>query len=356
MISSSLSSRYLPNGTKESGGFGDVIFCKDRHLDRTVAIKTIKDFSELERLRDEVSALMKMRSKHVVQVFDIVPWDSEQFAIVMEYIDGTDLFNLDFDSLDSIRLLKLLWQIASGISDIHAAGIIHRDIKPNNMKLDSEGVLKIFDFGLARNTGKDARTVGFKGTPGFSAPEQFTYHEVCFTPAIDVYAFGATALYLATQDLPKLKNQFPPIPVTDSAFDCELLAPYPKLVELFKKCLSSEPTSRPEMSVIRDEISKYLLFDKHQALAVIKGQPHILNKNKRSAKLEFGTIGSFEIHYNGLNFSLKNVSGEVYMNNIKVNGDMVIPGSCVVGIGTSSRHYTQRIFVTFDISNPEVAI
>lgn len=224
MTSSFLPTRYMPDGSRGSGGFGEVVFCKDLHLERMVAIKTIKELSELDRLKDEIAALMKMRSKHVVQVFDIINGQNSTFAIVMEYIDGTDLFNLDFKTLNPLTLLKLLWQLASGISDIHASGVIHRDIKPNNMKLDKEGVLKIFDFGLARNSGNDARTVGFKGTPGFAAPEQFAFDEVNFLPAVDVYAFGVSALFLATQDLPlELKASFPPKVVPDGAFDNSLL-------------------------------------------------------------------------------------------------------------------------------------
>lgn len=357
MISSFLPTRYLPDGNSGSGGFGDVVFCKDLHLDRTVAIKTIKNLSNLCRLKDEVTALTKMRSKHVVQVFDIVDGQGPDFGIVMEYIDGSDLFNLDFSSLNSEYLLKLLWQLASGISDIHALGIIHRDIKPNNMKLDSEGVLKIFDFGLARNSGADARTVGFKGTLGFAAPEQFTNNEVSFTSAIDVYAFGATALFLATQDLPvELKGYCPPQIVPDNAFDCDLLRGYPKLVGLFEQCLLHAPEKRPSMRLVRDEIAKYILFDKHQALAVINGQQHILNKDKRTVKLGVDSVGSFTLNYDGLSFYISNAAGEVYVNNIPISNNIEIPGSCVVGIGSSQRNYTERSFVTFDVSNPEVAI
>lgn len=110
------------------------------------------------------------------------------------------------------------------------------------------------------------------------------------------------------------------------------------------------------MSLVRDEIAKYILFDNHQALAVINGTQHILNKDKRTANLGLGSIGSFQLNYNGFNFSLRNVSGEVYMNNIHIVNDIDIPGSCVVGIGASHRHYSERTFVTFDVSNPEVAI
>lgn len=172
-----------------------------------------------------------------------------------------------------------------------------------------------------------------------------------------MYAFGVSALFLATQDLPlELKASFPPKVVPDGAFDNSLLMSYPKLIELFKQCLAHAPESRPPMSLVRDEIAKYILFDNHQALAVINGTQHILNKDKRTANLGLGSIGSFQLNYNGFNFSLRNVYGEVYMNNIHIVNDIDIPGSCVVGIGASHRHYSERTFVTFDVSNPEVAI
>jgi serine/threonine-protein kinase len=194
-VISNLPARYVHDGDSDDGGFSDVSFCHDKHLQRRIAIKTIKEFSELERLKDEISALLQLRSKHVVQVYDIVKNPANtSFGIVMEYIDGLDLFNTAEHTKSDTQLLKILWQIASGISDIHKAGLIHRDIKPNNMKLDSEGILKIFDFGLSRNEGIDAVTIGFKGTLGYSAPEQFLNTKVEFTSAIDVYAFGATAL------------------------------------------------------------------------------------------------------------------------------------------------------------------
>lgn len=348
--------RYVHNGDTESGGFSNVYFCNDEHLKRKIAIKTIKNSSELSRLKDELSALLQLRSKHVVQVFDIVESDDTSFGIVMEYINGEDLFNTDEHTKSDTQLLKVLWQVASGISDIHSAGLIHRDIKPNNMKLDDEGILKIFDFGLSRNKGANAVTVGFKGTPGFSAPEQFTHAEVSFTSAIDVYAFGAIALFLSTIDLPVELKRCPPQPLPPNAFNCNFLNNTPTLISLFEQCLSVTPEDRPAMHQIRDELGRYLLFEKHQAVAVMDGRTHILNKNLKKAKLNLDGIGGFEIHYNGLCFSLQNVSGEVYVNNVEAKSDMKISGACVVGLGGTHRHSNERRFITFDVSNPEVAL
>lgn len=348
--------RYVHNGGGDSGGFGDVFFCTDKHLERDIAIKTIKDISELGRLEDEISSLLQLRSKHVVQVFDIIKTNKPSFGIVMEYIDGVDLFNTDEYTKSTTKLLKILWQIASGISDIHNAGLIHRDIKPNNMMLDHEGILKIFDFGLSRNKGLEAVTVGFKGTFGFSAPEQFSNTKVAFTSAIDVYAFGATALFLATQNLPSELRTCPPQPLPPNSFNCNLLNKTPTLISLFEQCLSVSPEDRPIIHQVKDELERYLLYEKHQAIAVMGGKSHILNSNSRRAKLNLNGIGSFEIYYDGSDFSLQNVAGEVFVNNIGATSDMKIPGACVVALGGTNRHSNERRFITFDVSNPEVAL
>ncbi|CAG0958073.1 partial Serine/threonine-protein kinase PrkC, partial [Anaerolineales bacterium] len=168
-----LPKRYTPLGDSDSGGFSKVIYCTDNHLDRKVAIKFIQDENEKKLILKELRALLKMRSKHVVQVYDIVKGENDSLGIVEEFIEGDLLWDSDYPQQSADNYLKTLWQIASGIADIHKAGVIHRDIKPNNMKLDAEGIVKIFDFGLAKQEGLDAKTKGFKGTYGFAAPELF---------------------------------------------------------------------------------------------------------------------------------------------------------------------------------------
>ena len=81
-------------------------------------------------------------------------------------MDDPDLLECFAAPASTNAYYKQLSQIAAGITDIHAVDEIHRDIKPNNIKIDPEGVIKIFDFGLARETGPAAATVGFVGTPG----------------------------------------------------------------------------------------------------------------------------------------------------------------------------------------------
>ncbi|WP_047733815.1 serine/threonine-protein kinase [Vibrio parahaemolyticus] len=348
-------SRYIPLEDSASGGFSDVHFYNDSILKRKVAIKYIKDESDSHRLKDEIDALMKLRSKHVVQIYDIVPTDSSSFGIVMEYIEGNDLISVPSESHSPDDILKILWQIASGIADIHKADVIHRDIKPNNMKIDAESIVKIFDFGLARSEGEKAKTAGFKGTFGFAAPEQFCWPEATFTSAVDTYAFGAIALYFATGNLPKVLTMCPPQPLPDGVFSSTMFNNYPLLIPLLEACFDHDAERRPSMVKMRDEIGKYLLVDKHQAITVFNGKPHILNSASRKASIKYEPIASCSLQYDGLEFKITDVQGEIFINNMFISETTVLQGACVIALGDQSRKGSRK-FVTFDVSNPEVTL
>src|SRR5262249_16410967 len=154
------------------------------------------------RLRDEIASLQQIRSNHVTDVYDIIQLPGGEIGIVEEYIPGSDLASVDFKTIKLDKLLKILYQISQGIFDIHNASIVHRDLKPTNMKFDSEGRLKIFDFNLARIVSTPSHTKGFRGTLGFAPPELFVQGTVNLSLAIDVYAFGAIAWCLANGTLP----------------------------------------------------------------------------------------------------------------------------------------------------------
>ncbi len=137
-MSNGIPPRYVPTGKILTGGTGEVLICQDTSLERDVAIKFIQNVENQRRLFDEIAALQKIRSKHVVQIFDVFLNEVDRrIGIVQEYISGGDL--VSFAERGSISLneyLKVIYQIASGISDIHAQGLIHRDVKPNNIKFD----------------------------------------------------------------------------------------------------------------------------------------------------------------------------------------------------------------------------
>lgn len=348
-----LPNRYQPDGNSASGGHGSVFFCDDTHLERKVAIKFVNSIGERRRLSDEIQALLQMRSKHVVQVFDVVVSKTGSLGIVQEYVDGDDLIESPI-VISASEYLKILWQIASGIADIHEMGIIHRDIKPNNIKLTNEGIIKIFDFGLAREEGPAARTVGFVGTRGFAAPEQLRGGE--FTKAVDVYAFGVTALFLGARELPASLLALPPLmpssnPFLDFDFPISQV-----LADALASCLETDPERRPEISYLRDEIAKYLLFNRHQALAILQGKPSYICANDSFVSLEYPSVGLIDVRYNGLSFVVERVEGEVSINNSRLDVGDELPGSCVIALGNSTRRGNERVYMTFDVSYPEVVL
>lgn len=349
-----LPSRYISTGDSSAGGMGSVLVCHDTVLERKVAIKVIHRTTHQRRMRDELAALLKMRSKHVVQVYDILKLD-DNLAIVQEFIDGQDLLDGHRISSTPTDFYKQIWQIASGISDIHALEVIHRDIKPNNMKTDPEGIIKIFDFGLARDEGPSAATVGFVGTHGFSAPELYSGAPQ-FTKAVDTYAFGATALFLTTGRLPPDLMTRPPVPSRISYFSDVSPVLASEIVDCLDACLASVPGERPPMSNVRDILARHLLFDRHKALVVVEGKASYLDSSIRSIALRFTGIGEFEIHYDGVDFRVTTVSGEVFVNNHAVVAGYPLPGSCVISLGGSDRMARDRKFITFDLSHPEIVL
>jgi len=345
-----IADRYEPTGATTEGGMGEIIECVDTHLQRRVIIKRLQIGVEERRLLDEQKALAKLRSKHVVQLYDIVELQdraSAEKAIVMEFIEGD---NLAIGSYASNReYLNVLWQIASGLRDIHDAGIIHRDIKPNNIRLDNEGVIKIIDFGLARSR-DEAQTRGAIGTPVFMAPELWSDQTLSFDQSIDVYAFGATALALLTDAAPTELIARPPQAVSLDTLSASLPDLPKDIVAVIHKCLNINSASRPTMADAQARLARHLLANRHRALVVMGGEAHSLDRRNRKISLNASTIGALTVEYNGFDFKVTGKSGDVFLNNTPACVGDVVPGCCVVTFGIGGR----RRFVTFDVSHPEV--
>ena len=350
-------SRYVPTGVVLTGGTGEVLVCQDTSLEREVAIKFIQDVRDQRRLFDEIEALQKIRSKHVVQIFDVFISDLDRkIGIVQEYVSGNDLASfIEGNALSVDEYLKVLYQISSGISDIHDQGLIHRDVKPNNMKFDQSNIIKIFDFGLARFSGRNDSTLGFAGTPSFAAPELYRSGLVPFTTAIDTYAFGVTAWYLAGVGIqPDLLRRPPSFTSVSSFSSLPLSIPLP-IVNLLDRTLAEDSTARPSISDIRNLLRNYLVRGKHRALLVYGNQTYILERTNQVVSLDVKDYGSLHIRYDGLDFLAALVDGAVYVNNQPVQQGQVLPKNCVVTLGARTAG-ANRLFITFDISNPEVVL
>jgi serine/threonine-protein kinase len=353
MARSRLPERYRVESSFASGGMSDAVVCLDTHLERRVVIKRLAPGVDTGRILDELAALQEIRSKYVVQIFDVIQdRDGNIEAIVEEYLQGSDLTALPKPT-NGEELIRRLYPIAEGIADIHAHDRVHRDIKPSNMKYDAEQFLKIFDFGLSRVDGIDAETLNVIGTRGYMAPELFDIEadgKVHFTTAIDIFAFGSTALRIATGTLPADLLQLPPrLPCGDIDFT-NLGYPFPDdLAIILQQCFEVSPSERPTMRTVADLLARHLLKDRHRALIILHGTPYELDAGRRAADISLGS-DSLRISYDGFIFRVSNIQGNVSINNKVISDGYEIIGSCVIVLGVG-RLITS---VTVDIAHPEV--
>lgn len=354
-----LPARYETVGSPFSGGGMSTAFkCKDKHLDRHVLVKVLQKGVDQKRILDEVKALSAIRSKHVVQIYDVLKDNSGAVtALVEEFLPGQDLNDV-IPITDVDTFLRHIYAIACGLADIHAVGVVHRDIKPNNMKIDAEGCLRIFDFGLSRTDGVNCETIGTIGTPGYIAPELCapSHQKVNFTWAVDVFAFGATALKLVRGKLPNDLRMIPPLlPSTAADFTKQGLALPAAIAAILNECLSRKPANRPSMETVRDMVGRHLLHGRHKATMIVDEKIHYLEKIGQSVKLSAGSLGSVDVSYDGYDFIATNVVGDVYLNNMDVVPPQNLPGACVITLGAPSLGVKRR-YITFDVTHPEVVL
>ncbi|MBA3396066.1 MAG: protein kinase, partial [Deltaproteobacteria bacterium] len=187
--------RYEIRALLGVGGMGRVYRAYDRSLDEDVALKMLRGElvdtpGMLERFRQEVRLARRVTSPHVVRTFDLGEHGDLHF-LTMEYVDGRSLAQLlEHGPLALDEVLRIARGMAAGIAAAHAAGVLHRDLKPDNVLLEHTGRIAITDFGIARPyatvaDGDDR----FAGTPAYMAPEQVTGEGV-IGPPTDIYAFG----------------------------------------------------------------------------------------------------------------------------------------------------------------------
>jgi serine/threonine-protein kinase len=195
-----LASRYRLDALIASGGMGAVWRAADLVLDRPVAVKLLR--AELAQHADTV-ARFRAEARHaaglshpsIAQVYDFGEAAADQPAfLVLELVDGPPLTELiATGQLPPDQVMDIVAQVASGLAVAHAAGVVHRDIKPANLLLDSSGIVKITDFGVAYAAGSAplTRTGTLIGTPAYLAPERIAGHAA--GPASDLYSLGMVA-------------------------------------------------------------------------------------------------------------------------------------------------------------------
>ncbi len=201
-----------------SGGMGAVYLAEQSvPVHRQVALKVIKagmDSADLlERFRSERAMLARMNHPNIAQVLDVGTTSEARLYFAMEYVPGVPLDEFaDRRTLDLRHRLELFLQVCEGVQHAHQKGVMHRDLKPNNLLVaDYQGQLlvKIIDFGIAKNmdafgrSEPGATSVGMPiGTPSYMSPEQATGDPAAIDTRTDVYSLGVVLYKLITNELP----------------------------------------------------------------------------------------------------------------------------------------------------------
>lgn len=277
--------RYQCNALLGAGAMGRVYLARHVDLHRNCALKILppelvqSDAAYVERFADEGRAAAALIHPNIVTVHAIGEERGYHF-LEMEFVAGQSLRKLvESDGpQDPVRATSLILRVAEGLAAAHMAGILHRDLKPDNVMLTHLGVPKITDFGLAKRVVLEPSAgahVEVVGTPPFMAPELFQQHEA--TPASDVYALGICYFYLLTgklpysapvlselihqvthDPLPSIRRKFPQIPL--------------EMSECVQQMLSKTAANRPQSAI-----------EASQLLAAVLGETEDLDQLMQSA-------------------------------------------------------------------------
>jgi serine/threonine-protein kinase len=256
MVGEVLSDRYEVEELVGTGGMSSVFRAHDRLLDRKVALKVLhQQYSEdeeyIERFRREARAVAALSHPNIVTVIDRGEHDGRQF-IVFEYIDGENLKALiqRRGPAPVPTALELAMQIARGLSFAHQQGLVHRDVKPQNILLNGDGQAKVTDFGIARSLDVQhgmTQTGTVLGTSDYIAPEQAQGQRV--DEHTDVYSLGVVLYEMLTNEVPfpgenfvavamRHINEEPP-PIRDKRPDVS-----PRLEAAVQRAMAKRPEDR----------------------------------------------------------------------------------------------------------------
>lgn len=199
--------RYEIQSKIGMGGMGAVFKAFDNTLQRVVAIKLVLGISNNDRFLIEAQTTAKLNHPNIVSLYDIVALGQNNFAMVMEYINGKTLSDIlqEEQALEVERALRIIRDAARALHNAHEVQIIHRDIKPGNIMIDSNNIVKVTDFGLAKMLSANHNVQVTQpnmilGTPAYMSPEQIQGEAV--DGKSDIYSLGVTLYQLLSGKLP----------------------------------------------------------------------------------------------------------------------------------------------------------
>ena len=238
------------------GGMSHVYRARDTVIGRTVAVKILteagcQDAEAKTRFLAEARMAGNISHDNILGIYDFGEDDQHRPFMVMEFLKGEDLRHAIKDGhTGELRdKLKIALQIGRALEYLHSQKIIHRDIKPDNVHIGANGVVKLMDFGIAKTEGLQMTRAGYVlGTPYYMAPEQVTGQGV--TEQVDVYAFGVLLYELLSGSKPIAGETVERIfySILNETLDVEPLrkAGVPESVcEIVRQCTLKDPAARP---------------------------------------------------------------------------------------------------------------
>ena len=262
-----IADRYELEELVGSGGMSDVFRARDNQLDRRIAIKILHeryaaDPEYLVRFRTEARSVARLSHPNIVTVIDRGDDAGRQY-IVFEHVDGENLKELVRRSgrLPVRRAIELALPVADGLAFAHQQGLVHRDVKPQNVLLSREGEVKVTDFGIARSLDVEhgvTQTGTVLGTGEYLAPEQASGKPV--SPATDVYSLGVVLWEMLAGEVPFRGENFVAVAlrhVNEPVPSLRAVRPdvSPRLAAAVERALAKDPARRfPSMAALAKEL------------------------------------------------------------------------------------------------------
>jgi eukaryotic-like serine/threonine-protein kinase len=271
MVGEVVAGRYELEELVGTGGMSSVFKARDTLLERNVALKIlherhVEDDEYVERFRREARAVARLSHPNIVTVIDRGEADGRQF-IVFEFVDGENLKDLITREgpLPVDEAARIAGDIARGLAFAHAQGLVHRDVKPQNVLLNGDGRPQVTDFGIARSLDVEkgvTQTGTVLGTSNYIAPEQATGDHV--DQQSDIYSLGVVLFELLTSRLPFEGDNFVAIAmrhINEPAPDVRTFRGDipPRVAQAVARALEKDPARRfPSMDAFAAELEAAL--------------------------------------------------------------------------------------------------
>ncbi len=278
-LDAALGEAYRVEKMLGQGGMGAVYQATEVKMNRPVAIKVLpaeiaqltsgSGFDFAERFEREAQAMARLNHPNIIQVYEFGETADGLRFFTMEYVEGSDLHELiRGGQLTEEHAFSWITQLCDALSYAHAQGMVHRDIKPANVMIDSEGRVKVADFGLVKVTGSESlqslNTNVAIGTPEFTAPE-IIENDGQADHRADIYSLGVLMYQMLTRKLPRGVWQPPSIrnPNLDRRLD-----------PVIEKALHSDPDARYQtVELVEKDLTHIALNE--ATLEELKSEPHL---------------------------------------------------------------------------------